>query len=292
MANEIGNIENSFLQFGVTLPETCADYNGVMLPLYSANDIGCMVKILDTSEAYVEGLRFYIVRGSYNPGDVVSAGNIVAELSTFGSGLISGSDYLIWTYDNTCTGTPLSSSAYPPEDGECLRLAIMTMGNKVVLAMASQPFYYKEDTCFTNLVIYKCNENSFGFLYEIAGADFFNQMRIPLTLINPKPLTEKSGFRKSDGRFITLSATKAKEWEVEIDMLSDPLHQALDCAIDHDILYISETVVADCEYQEYYHDAGDKYDIDWKDGEGSYDGVAKARCKLKTNPYYSNNNNC
>lgn len=292
MANEIVNFDNSFIGFGDEAPETCNDFNRVRLPIFAASDIGCMFKITNTTEVYVESLRIFIIRGTYAPAAIVPASAILKEVVTYGSALISGSDYLAWAYDDTCTETPLSEVTYPPTDGECLKIALLIDATKEMVATSAQEFYYKPDPCFTNLVIYKCNENSFGFLYETADETFYNQIRLPIALINPKPLTEKSGFRKSDGRFLTLSATKSKEWEVEVDMLTDHVHQCLDCAIDHDILYISENTVVDCEYQEYYRDPDDKYDIDWTDGEGVYLGVAKAKFKLRTNPYYSTNNNC
>lgn len=291
MANEIENFENSFIRFAVD-EETCFDYNEVRLPIKNANDIACMVKMTATTEGYVTGLRFYIIRGSYTVGALVPAASIVMEVVTFGSSDLGGGEFLLYTHDDTCEADPLSGSKYPPTEGECLRLAILTLGYKEMVAIADQEFYYKSDTCFTNLVIYKCNDDSFGFLYETAGANFYNSIRLPIALINPRPATEKSGFRKSDGRFLTLSANKAKQWDCEIDVLTDHQHQCLDAAIDHDVFYISENLVDDCEYTEYYREPDDKYDIDWNDGEGTYDGIAKAKVVLHTNPYYSTNNNC
>lgn len=293
MANDIINLPNSFIRWcEATEPDTCNEYTGAILPIYSQSDLQFMLRMDNTDTDYLDGRRFTLIRGDYDEGDTVPVEDRVLVLSHQYTPLDTG-DYLIIVVDEACSTTAITAS-----DGECLRLAMLDGSLWTIICTSPQRFRFTADTCFTNLVRYACPDNAFGFYYEEATAlleaQFYNQIRMPITLHSPVPVTKKSGFRKSNGRYITLSATKAKQWEVETDYLSDYQHQCLDAAIDHDELYITEDAIAACDYSdhEYYREEDDKYEIEWQDQPGHHLGVAKANFKLMTNPYYATNNNC
>lgn len=295
MANDIINLPNSFIRWCETTEEaSCNDYSAAILPIYSQSDLQFMLRIDLTTTDYLDGRRFWLIKGDYDEGDVVDVGDRVFQLSHQYTPLDDiNQDYLVVIADEACTTTGITAT-----EGECLRLVMMDGSTGGIICTALQRFRFTSDTCFTNLVRYACADNTFGFYYEEAstllGAQFYNQIRLPITLHSPLPITEKSGFRDSSGRFRTLSATKAKQWEVETDYLSNYQHQCLDCAIDHDELYITEDAIAGCDYSdaEYYRKEDDKYDIEWQDQPGHHLGVAKGKFKLMTNPYYAANNNC
>ena len=299
MANEISNLPNSFLQFSTSArPSTCLEYSGVKLPIMRANDILFQLRINATSTGYLDTLNIYLVKDSYAVGETITATDIIATL-TDNYAVISGSDYVYYVHDAACSSAKLEDATYPPEDGACVFLVIAIASSKAVVATCDQIFFYNPDTCWTKIVRYRCNDNSFGFFYEEADADlspakFYNSVRLNITLQNPVPLTERTGFRKSDGAFLTLASTKEKQYDIDTDYFDDHTHTCLDAAIDHDVLYLSSDQVAGCDYSDYefHHPEGDVYTIDWQDKPGQHLGVAKAAFKLKSTPYYSENNNC
>jgi hypothetical protein len=238
----------------------------------------------------------------------VAAGDIL-----WGTGrayaLISGDDYILFMpgeVQASCTSSKLGPGGglvNTADPGECVRLVICVDSTKVIVAIADPVFYYEPDTCWTKRISYRCPDNSFGFFYEEADAKlilsnasyrYYNRIRLPITLQNPTPQTARTGFRKSDGSFLTLASTKDKQWDVDTDYFDDHTHTCLDAAIDHDLVYITDDQVVGCDYSDYefHHPEGDNYTIDWQDQPGNHLGVAKASFKLKTTPYYSENNNC
>ncbi len=301
MANEIINLPNSFIRWcDSRRPGSCEDYNGVVLPYKTYTDYGFMLEIDDTTTVYLDTLVFLFITGTYAEGAIVDAGDVVG-FRTLQYAVISGTNYAAWSVDSICNpsdvGTPPTMSS--PAEGECVSLVLAIESTREIVCQSLQKFVYKSDTCWTNLVRYRCADNSYGFFYEEADAVvanhlYFNSIRLPITLHSPTPATEKMGFRKSDGSYVTLAATKEKIWSVDTDWFDDHLHQCLDAAIDHDKLYIKDTVASDCDYDDYefFHPEGDAYDIDWQEQPGQHLGIAKASFKLKTNPYYSQTSNC
>ncbi len=310
MANDIVNLPNSFIQFRTTgRTSTCNDYDGVRLPIYRRNDIGFMLRVNSTSTAYLDSLSYMLIIGDYAVGDTVSNSDIIVELYKFRA-LISGTDYVALCHSgasndcvDNCLGEGCGLAVATADPGQCIHLVMLVTTTKEIVAIADPIFYYEPDLCWTKVVKYRCADNAYGFFYEEAdtatnaaysGDDYYNVIRLPITLQNPIPATQKTGFRKSDGEFLTLSAVKEKVWSVETDYLDDHLHTCLDAAIDHDELYVYDDQIAGCDYSDYefFHPEDDQYNIDWQDKPGQHLGVAKASFKLKSNPYYSTNNNC
>lgn len=299
MANDISNLPNSFIQWcDSERPSSCSDYNGVMLPMHNAGDVQWMVRVNDTSDVYLNTLTCYIIKGDYAAGQTLSASDIITEQGPARC-VITGSDWLLFYNDPVCEGGELNGYLYPPDPQECVFLALTVSATKEIVCISQQRFYYEPDTCWTHIIRYRCSENSYGFFYEEADAEladfaYYNQIRLPLTLMAPTPVTKKTGFRKSDGSYVTLSASKSKQWTIDAGYMDDHLHQCLDAAIDSDEVFIASDVISGCDYSDYqmYHPEDDNYTIDWQDRPGQHLGVAKASFKMLTTPYYSDNNNC
>lgn len=295
MAHEIINLPNNFIRWcESTEEESCNDYSAANLPIHTISDLQFMLRITATNTDYLDGRQFWIIKGDYDEGETVVVGDKLFQIAKQYTPLDdTNTNYLVIGLNEDCMDTEITA-----DDGECLRLVMLDGSTGAIVCSAIQRFKFTSDTCFTNIIRYGCADNAFGFYYEEAstllGSQFFNQIRVPITLQAPRPVTEKSGFRISSGRFKTLSASKAKQWDVETDYMSDYQHQCLDCAIDHDILYVSENVIEECDYSEleYYHKEDDKYEIAWNEKPGQHLGVAKAEFKLMKNPYYASNNNC
>lgn len=300
MANNIINIKNSFIQFcDAEQPESCGFYTQVSLPIHDENDLQFMIRIDDTDTDYLDGLGFYLIRGGHDEGDHFALTDVIHQFS-FQYAQIDTGDYILAIIDESCGSGDLGETTYPAEIGECIKLVIARRGDREILCICHSKFHYIPESklCFTQVIRYGCTDNAFGFYYEeintqIAGT-FYNQIRLPIDLHSPKPISTKKGFVTSTGRFITLSARKYKEWEVMTGPLTDALHQALDAAIDHDKLFLSQTIISGCDYslKEFHHQEDDDYEIEWEEGPGQHIGVAPAKFKLVQTPYYSTNNNC
>lgn len=296
MSKTITNFPNSFIQFCGD-NSTCNDYNGVVYPIKYLGDIGFMVLGTGSSLEDAGSLLFSITTQCFNPGDDFNAEGeyiIVASIADNVS-LYEEGVYLHLLSDDLCMELDLSSSG--ATDGQCLHIVAWDQADNKVVCCSDQIFKYNSQTCFTEVVKYKCADDSYNFPYEaalIADANFFNRIRLNIDLTSPSPVTKKKGFKLSDGSFRTLSANKEKEWDVETDWLDDHTHQCLDAAIDHDTVYFIQDPPDACTFTDYqiFHPEDDKYDIDWQDGPGQHLGVAKAKFKIKTNPYYSQNSNC
>lgn len=299
MANDIENLPNSFIQFcEARLPETCNDYSDVKLPIYNAGDLQFMFRMNETDTAYLDSLAFCLIKGSYDEGDTVAETDIINGLN-LDYAVIEGSDYVVFSVDETCSPSPLNEGTeHEPEEDECVTLVLVINESKLIICKCLQKFYFTSDLCWTQVIRYNCTDNSYGFFYEEANTEldsqFFNQIRLPITLHSPKPITQKTGFVLSDGEYLTLAAKKEKLWSVQTDHFTDHLHQCLDAAIDHDRLFIFEDLISECAYDdnEFFHPEDDKYEVEWQEKPGQHLGVAQGTFKLKPSPYYSQNSNC
>ena len=300
MANTIRNLPNSFIQFcDDERPDSCGYFDSVSLPIHDKNDLQFMIRIDDTSTDYLDGLGFYLIRGMFDEGENFALTDIIHTLE-FQYAQVETGDYAVAILNESCTSGDLKDTTYGAAIGECIQLVIARSGTGEILCSAHSKFHYvpATDLCYSQVIRYACADNAYGFFYEevntIIAGTFYNQIRLPLDIHSPKPITKKKGFTTSAGRFITLSARKQKEWEVMTGPLTDALHQALDCALDHDKLYFFEKIATGCDYtdSEFYHPEDDDYEIDWDEKPGQHLGVASAVFKIYTNPYYSSNNNC
>ncbi len=297
MPYDITNFPNSFIQVCTEEEESCNDYDGVVLPIHYVGDIAFafLTSAVDLTDA--TDLTFAISRESfaaattYNP---LGSYNVVGSIG--GSTAAYDALFLKVVSDDLCLELDLAT--LDVVDGECLYLVMYKLSTGEVVCTLPQKFNYKTDLCFTEVVKYRCADDAYGFPYSdldtMFGASYYNVIRLNLDITSPKPLTKKKGFRKSDGAYLTLAATKEKQWDVMTDWYTDHIHQCLDVAIDHDTVYIFQDAPAACSFtaSEMYHPEDDKYDIDWQEKPGQHLGIAQAKFKMNTDPYYSQNSNC
>ena len=151
------------------------------------------------------------------------------------------------------------------------------------------------DGCFTSLIKYRCNENSFGFAYyALSGgsnvlASFYNQVRLPIFIHNPQTKSDKEVYRRSDGNYVKLKAWMEKQHEMETDWLPDFWHDCLHVAIEHDDFEIYNDVSA--AWVQYSFKDGD-YEREWKNEPGINLNNCKATFKLNEMPFNNFNTNC
>lgn len=137
------------------------------------------------------------------------------------------------------------------------------------------------NTCFTAVIKYRGNEDSFGFLYEQETA-FYNKIRLPILLNSPQPIVEETVFRLSDGSLKQLSARFQKEYEGSTDYLSEDWHFKLSIALKHDLVYLDDV--------QYLQEG--KYEIGWLNKPGTNVSGSPAKFKVRQTPYFQLNSNC
>lgn len=155
------------------------------------------------------------------------------------------------------------------------------------LRYCSNCLKYTIDICWTSLIKYRSNENSFGFDYS--DTSFYNIIRLPFYLNNPQPITTENVFRLSTGGYKMLSAVFEKEHEARVGYLDEEQHFRLAIALKHDVVRIKDQLQT--SFRRFFMEA--KYEIDWLNKPGTNINVAPSKVlKLKESPYYNVNSNC
>lgn len=155
-----------------------------------------------------------------------------------------------------------------------------------VLKYCSNCLQYIPNTCFTTRIKYRCNEDSFGFVYD--DTTFYNTVRLPFFLNNPQPKTEENIFRFSDGNYKRLTAKFEKEYEGHVGYISEDWHFKLSIALKHDDVQLLNH--EDTTYKQVSQEG--IYDIGWKNRPGINIDSAPAEFKVKESPYFNVNSNC
>ncbi len=150
----------------------------------------------------------------------------------------------------------------------------------------SNCFTYIDDTCFTTVIKYRSNENSFSLFYT-GDTAFHNAVRLPLFINNPQPVSDENVFRLSDGSKKTLFARFEKEYEGQTDYMDENFHFKLAIALKHDFVYLGD----DYGTVNQYIQEG-KYEIGWLNKPGTNYDSAPANFKVRTSPYFQVNSNC
>ena len=170
--------------------------------------------------------------------------------------------------------------------GQCFKMAvIITNGSDTVIAI-SNVFKRTDDTVFTTVVTYSCNEDSYGFNYCVTGSTVPNSIRVSFYLQKiPQFQDDESIYQKSNGSIQVLKSVTKKEYSCITDYLDTPTHEKLKIALSSDsISLVSDT----------YNGGVVKngaYEITPLDITGDID-IAQAKFKLYATPYNVRNNNC
>lgn len=166
----------------------------------------------------------------------------------------------------------------------CFQMGVKIVSEDPVINISAPTncFYRACDDCWTSLLEYSCDENSYGFDY--CQADTPNKVRLPINISRPQIKTEKIVYTKSNGGIITTKAIKKKEYEGETENLTEDIHEKIDIALDHDNVHITNK-----HYTGGISKSGD-YDVEWIKFLDL--PVAPAKFKAFATPYSAKNDNC
>lgn len=201
-------------------------------------------------------------------------------------------DYYVLSVDTIASASLIDRF----EDGECFVLCLYVKGKVGQLTEyeklgCSDCFIRVTETCDTSVIKYRQNETSMGFYNN--GLSFydtyFNSIRLPIKLARPQIKSKKNVYRLSNGNYIKNSATLAKEWDCETDMINRQWHEKLSIALEHDQVKLTNenAGITDAFVQS---EAEDNYKVNWDDFL-DYPN-AKAEFKLLEMPFNEFNNNC
>lgn len=149
---------------------------------------------------------------------------------------------------------------------------------------SSNQFNKLLDDCYSSLLTYSCNENSFEFIY--AGGQV-NRVRLPFYLSRPTHPTKREVYIKSNGLHKTLSAFVEKEYNLQTDWMIELFHECMAIALAHDTITLYNTNTREKSLAVL---ASDNYTPEWNtDFELA---KAPAKGKLKVSSFGLTNSNC
>lgn len=164
----------------------------------------------------------------------------------------------------------LDPPAWEKQVGECFKICLyrlysgMTGDVTIKLACTNYCFQRIADHCDTSLFTYRCNEDSFDFLYKNFPT-FKNKVRLPAYLLNMQLPSEEKTYRTSNGQFIKLFERIDEEYELKIDYVPKHWHCKIKVLLAHDDVTIKNpnefgnlTIPIVCR---------EKYDIMWQEVE-------------------------
>jgi len=193
--------------------------------------------------------------------------------------------------------------------GECFRLSIWediiaedtddVVLQRRVISCTNCFVKVEPDNCYHSYFSYSCNENSYGFLYNVfvgdprngVTASFKNYGYLPFYLHSPNLPSEEKSYKKSDGTNIKLYERVDEEFTLETDYMDSRLHKCMkvmlgsdDLQIFNDYFRLKESVDFICK---------ESYDIAWEKIKQKPMQRAKATTKvLNKYPLYLLNANC
>ncbi len=127
-------------------------------------------------------------------------------------------------------------------DGECFQIDLYgNFGSGVGTITFNETFKFIDDTRYTTLLRYYNRNDAYGFFYyEPIDGDpqIISQVRLPMTMRYPDYPTTSKVYRKSTGQFKRLSTIISKNYEIETDLISERMFDALTVALQHDNIYM------------------------------------------------------
>lgn len=270
---------NSFIQAYSAPIDNCAEEISLCLPVYDVNDLAFMFRINSNagSDVFVK-----LIKGGVAVGTPKQMGLVQQTIGPY--------DYY---YINNISDMEFETEI---EEGECFYLRIYSMqeGDPFELNLFQTSCFQKiADPCWTSVIKYRCNENSFGLYYNVdngAGnliSSFYNKIRLPFYLKEPQFPVTRNVFIKSDGSRKKLSARIANEYMVGTDYMPKAWHEKLIVALEHDELFITNT---NSGFTDQAFSQEGSYDINWQKFLDY--PTAPAAFKLMKTPYYNVNSNC
>lgn len=267
---------NSFVQaYTAPTTSTCCEDVKLCLPAYNGEDIA--FQFTDNTPA----ADIYKV-GVYSEGSLVGSFVELPKVS-LGGGL-----YLVYV--------PQIPSIASLAEGQCFNLMIQVFEKDAptgVNLFQTNCFYKTSNKCFTSRIWYRCDEDSFGFIYtedyteDMERKEMFQSIRLPFHLKAPQFPVKRNVFVKSNGERKKLSASIQNEYNLITDYMFKDWHEKLVVALEHDTILI-ENIDSGFNGQTVSHEAD--YQVDWQ--EFLNYPTAPGKTKLMKTPYYNKNTNC
>lgn len=290
MAFILKNPPHSFVQFGLEQfeksdCENCLDE--IHLPITEASDIAFQLMLefdsvaeLDTAFAANDfnNIKLFLIEkdcitaGAYTPTVFYDFSTVTLLFDVY---RVSSTQVLLyWSHGLT----PIGLLSFE----QTFRFALQIPIGSTLIEVPSNCFFKSAVDCFTSVLEYSCDENSYGFIYCVD--DIPNIVRLPTYISKPQFTDEESIYVKSDGAVQVLKSVTKKEYEGKTDYLNQGLHEKLKIAITHDNVNIKS---------QYYSGGIRKianYEIEWQNFEPINNSPAKY--KVLATPYFARNSNC
>lgn len=252
--------------------DNCAEQIQLCLPIYAIDDIAFQ---FINSQPY--NYFFYSVNYDAYESPLIAAPHVF----TYGTGkliLHTGISAAEWAKIpcGKCFTLKYYWSAIPDKDKTLLF-------NTVCLERICDP-------CWTSKISYRCDENSFDFIYsqDIAShVHFYNIIRLPFYLTEPQYPIKRNVFVKSNGSRKKLSSRIENSYELVVDYMPKSWHEKLIVALEHDTVLITNTN-SEMVNQEFTQEK--EYKIDWERFMNY--PTAPAKGQLMLTPYFNVNSNC
>lgn len=277
---------NSFVQeFSESTPSGCAQSINSCLPVYGVQDVS--FQFIHKHGLAVSTYSLQLVKDGVEVGDRVTGLSKVQVSRPDIDPIFEVSVVFV-------TSINLTDFENVIDIGECFKIRLYGTSIYGEYALFDTNCFIRiEEECYSSVISYRCNENSFGFYYYISDGEggnelegIFNKVRLPFYLTAPQfPVTRKV-FVKSNGERKKLSSRIATEYEVNTDYMPKEWHEKLVVAFEHDEVLIQNI---DSGVDGGFSQEGN-YDIDWQRFLNY--PTAPAKCKLFKTPYYNVNSNC
>jgi len=160
---------------------------------------------------------------------------------------------------------------------DCFRIALLNGGSVIA---ESNVFVKTSNIRHTTKITYRCDEDSFGFLY--CPSFLVNTVRLPFYIKNPQFTQNQIVYHEYSGRIRVASATIGKEYKLETDYVTEEFHNRLLIALSHDTVFINGDLLTKTG----------NYSIDWENiREVDNRQEVTATCAMTAN-VISRNSNC
>lgn len=235
--------EFSFIKFSETIPSECE----VAIPVLYLNNLAFFAPDTITSINYVTSDGTF-----YENADITIVSDFFVKINDIQIG-------------------------FQTETDKCFRLELNCEGD----IYYSNLLRYVPSTLNYSLLKYWCDNAEMGFDYSIENS--YNQLRLPITLVDPQFPEESTIYKDRNGVRRVLSASVDFQYTLETDYMPVEWHKNMAIALAHDYVYIDGV-----QYQKdgaYEVDYENEYETDC--GQKLYRATAKMLANLT-----QRNSNC
>jgi hypothetical protein len=269
---EVSNLTtstNSFVTFDGTIQDECNDSACFCLPAYSMDEINNQFQIDAEGLGWNKQDLIDILNGSPTTNttfwamicedctppssvDITDYHGALVNWQDAGSGNTSIASTITWQ----SIGNSYFNSL--PKD-HSFKICIIKRADdgaggfeNTLIGCSDQCFTKITDTCFTSLMYFSSNDDSFCFYYDATG--YSNIIRLPIVLRNPQSKQTTKGYQKSNGTFVKLSERISKIFAFEVGNVDESTHDKIATMLAHDNVSITndrfdaETIYCEDDY--------------------------------------------